>query len=178
LSQSTTRRLRRFLLIPTIVTSLSLGVLAATSAIPGATPAADAAVPASAAVVKSLTGMAKSSTTTAGRAARVALAQRGDMYLWGAVGPTRFDCSGLMMYSFRRVGKAIPRTSYQQRVWSRTVAFSAKRLGDMAFYNGHVAMYLGYSHGRHWMIHAPRSGQPVQVVPLRTAGLLKIGRIR
>jgi len=178
LQHSTTNRLRRFLLVPSIVACLSLGAFAAITAAPAGTPAAEAAYPVPAAVVKALTANANANSTPTGKAIRVALAQRGDMYLWGAVGPDRFDCSGLMQYSWKKAGKSIPRTSYQQRVWSRTVAFADKQPGDFALYNGHVAMYIGYTDGQEWMIHAPRSGQPVQIAPLRTRGLLKIGRVR
>lgn len=176
--RSTIKRFRRTLITSSIVFGLSLALLAATATTAGAAPSAEAATPmASGAVVKALTSKADATRTPAGKAARTALAQRGDMYLWGAEGPNRFDCSGLMMYSYKAAGKSIPRTSYQQRVWTRTVPFSQKRMGDMTFYNGHVAMYLGNVNGQEWMIHASRSGQPVQVAPLRTRGLLKIGRV-
>ena len=176
---STTSRFRKFLIVPSIVTALAGGMLTASLVSPQTTPAAEAAVGrAPAVVVNALKAKANSNRTSAGKAIRVAMAQRGDMYLWGAVGPTRFDCSGLMLYSWKAAGRSIPRTSTQQRLWTRAVAFKNKKPGDMTFYNGHVAMYVGYTHGQHWMIHAPRSGQPVQVVPLRTRGLLKVGRVR
>jgi cell wall-associated NlpC family hydrolase len=176
---STTSRIRTFLIVPSIVTALAGGLLTASFVSPKTTPAAEAAgVRAPAAVVNALNAKANGNRTAAGKAIRVAMAQRGDMYLWGAVGPTRFDCSGLMLYAWKQAGKSLPRTSAQQRLWTRTVAFQNKKPGDMTFYNGHVAMYVGFSHGQHWMIHAPRSGQPVQVVPLRTSGLLKVGRVR
>jgi cell wall-associated NlpC family hydrolase len=173
----TTKKFRKLLIIPSIVSALTLGVMAASVASPNVA-SADAAVRASSAVVKNLRAKAVARGTAADFAVRVAIYQRGDMYLWGAEGPHRFDCSGLMQYSWKRAGKSIPRTSTQQRLWSRTVSWSNKRPGDMLFYSGHVAMYVGWSHGQNWMIHAPRSGQPVQVVPIRTAGLLKIGRVR
>jgi cell wall-associated NlpC family hydrolase len=176
---STTSRFRKFVIVPSTVAMLTLGLLTAGLASRHATPAAEAAVGrAPAAVINALTAKAKNNRTAAGKAIRVAMAQRGDMYLWGAVGPHRFDCSGLTMYSWKRAGKTIPRNSTSQRLWTRTVAFENKKPGDLTFYNGHVAMYIGFSHGQHWMIHAPRSGQPVQVVPLRTRGLLKVGRVR
>jgi cell wall-associated NlpC family hydrolase len=177
--QSTTSRFRKFLIVPSIVTALAGGMLTASFASPKTTPAAEAAVGrANTAVVNALTQKANNNRTAAGRAIRVAMAQRGDMYLWGAVGPTRFDCSGLTLYSWQKAGRTIPRTSTQQRLWTRAVSFKDKKPGDLFFYNGHVSMYVGWSHGQNWMIHAPRSGQPVQVVPLRMRGLLKIGRVR
>ena len=34
----------------------------------------------------------------------IAMRQRGDAYAYAAAGPNRFDCSGLVFYSFRRAG--------------------------------------------------------------------------
>lgn len=41
----------------------------------------------------------------AGEAMRIALAQRGKAYLWGGAGPDRFDCSGLILYSYAQAGR-------------------------------------------------------------------------
>ena len=90
--------------------------------------------------------------------ARIAVAQRGDWYLWGATGPDRFDCSGLVYYAGQKVGKTLPRTtgsliSYGQPVTKREV-------GDLVFpHSGHVGIYIGA--GR--MVHSPHSGAQVQI---------------
>ena len=55
------------------------------------------------------------------RAMKVALAQRGDPYRYGAAGPNAFDCSGLTKFSYGRAGRSIPRTTDQQKAGLRSV---------------------------------------------------------
>ena len=98
------------------------------------------------------------------RAMRVALAQRGDPYRYGAAGPNAFDCSGLTKFSYGRAGRTIPRTTDQQKAGLHAVRRSHKRRGDIIlFVNGgnayHAAIYIG--NGR--VVHASRSGTPVKV---------------
>lgn len=105
-------------------------------------------------------------------AVRYALAQRGDPYLWGAEGPDRFDCSGLMWAAYRSPGAdyyALPRVSRDQyyATRGRTVARNALLPGDLLFFASgshwstihHVGMYVG--DGK--MVHAPNSGDVVKV---------------
>ena len=103
-------------------------------------------------------------------AMKVALAQRGDPYRYGAAGPSAFDCSGLTKFSYGRTGRSIPRTTDQQKAGLRAVAKSDKRKGDIIlFVNGgnayHAAVYIG--NGR--IVHASRSGTPVKVDPIWTS---------
>lgn len=98
------------------------------------------------------------------RAMKVALAQRGDPYRYGATGPNAFDCSGLTKFSYGRVGRSIPRTTDQQKAGLRAVARSAKRRGDIILFvkrgNAyHAGVYVG--NGR--IVHSSRSGKPVKV---------------
>jgi cell wall-associated NlpC family hydrolase len=97
-----------------------------------------------------------------------ALSQLGDMYLWGGTGPSRWDCSGLMMGAWERAGVQLPHYSVAQYEQIRHIDEDELRPGDLIFWAvnpddpgtiHHVAMYLG--NGR--MIHAPRTGQPVQI---------------
>ena len=111
-------------------------------------------------------------------AVRVALYQRGDPYRYGSRGPNAFDCSGLTSYAWARAGKAIPRTSSGQRAWTKNVGWAHKLPGDLLFYSGHTAMYVGFSSGKHWMMEAPHSGLPVRLIQARTRGLMKVGRVR
>jgi cell wall-associated NlpC family hydrolase len=111
-------------------------------------------------------------------AVRVALEQRGDRYRYGAKGPNAFDCSGLMYYSWRHAGKAIPRTSSAQRRWARNVGWAHKLPGDLLFYRGHAAMYVGAAGGKQWMMEAPHRGKPVRLIEARMRGLLKVGAVR
>ena len=98
----------------------------------------------------------------------VALRQRGDAYAYGAAGPDRFDCSGLVFYSFRRAGFPVPRTSGAQAGFTRRIAKQDMRAGDLMFFYGnggvyHAAIFLKWSRGHAVMVHSPGSGQRVRV---------------
>ena len=97
-----------------------------------------------------------------------AMRQRGDRYAYGAAGPDRFDCSGLIFYSYRRAGFSVPRTSRAQAGATRRVAKKAMRPGDLMFFYGssgvyHAAIFLRWERGHAVMLHAPGSGQRVRV---------------
>ena len=98
------------------------------------------------------------------RAMKVALAQRGDPYRYGAAGPHAFDCSGLTTFSYGRVGRSIPRTTDQQKAGLRGIARRDKRRGDLIiFVNGGNAYHAGVYIGRNKIVHSSRSGTPVKV---------------
>lgn len=102
-----------------------------------------------------------------GRALTVAKRQQGDPYVYGASGPSSFDCSGLMLFSFRAAGIHLPRTSAAQAGAVRHIPRSAMRPGDMVFFTEgghvyHVGMFAGWSHGRRIIVHAPYSGARVR----------------
>ena len=92
-------------------------------------------------------------------ALRVALGQRGKPYRYGSTGPSSFDCSGLVNYAFRAVGKAVPRTSSQLRRWTRPVSRAAAQPGDLVFSPGHVGIYVSPG----VMVDAPNSGGRVSL---------------
>src|SRR3546814_5849442 len=50
---------------------------------------------------------------------RIARKQVGDPYRAGGDGPSSFDCSGLVQYSFKKAGFNVPRTTYQQAKYAR-----------------------------------------------------------
>ena len=96
----------------------------------------------------------------------LALQQQGISYRYGGSHPaTGFDCSGLIQFSYRQIGKRIPRTTQAQYQASRPIPLSQILPGDLLFYEtegrrpGHVALYLG----RGEMIHAPSSGKQVKI---------------
>ncbi len=94
-----------------------------------------------------------------------ALAQRGDMYLYGATGPDRFDCSGLTQFAYKAAGVNIPRTSRLQSTFGTAVAKADLKPGDLVFFYSpvsHVGMYIGNGQ----MVHASSAGKPVAVVNL------------
>ena len=98
----------------------------------------------------------------------IAMHQRGDLYAYGASGPDRFDCSGLVFFSYRRAGFSVPRTSSAQAGFTRRVAKSRMRTGDLMFFYGssgvyHAAIFLRWSHGHAVMVHSPGAGQRVRV---------------
>ena len=98
----------------------------------------------------------------------IAMNQRGDAYAYGAAGPNAFDCSGLIYYSYRKAGFAVPRTSSAQAGATRRIAKQDMRAGDLMFFTGsggvyHAAIFLGWSHGHAVMLHSPSPGQRVQV---------------
>ncbi|OXY91063.1 NlpC/P60 family protein [Streptomyces diastatochromogenes] len=95
-------------------------------------------------------------------AARSAL---GRPYVWGATGPSGFDCSGLMQWSYGHAGVHLPRTSQEQRYAGRQIPLSQARPGDLVVYRSdasHVAMYVGNGQ----VIHAPYPGAPVRYDPV------------
>jgi cell wall-associated NlpC family hydrolase len=95
-------------------------------------------------------------------AARSAL---GKPYVWGANGPSAFDCSGLMQWAYAQAGLSLPRTSQAQRFAGRQVPLSQALPGDLVTYRNdasHVAMYMGDGQ----VIHAPYPGAPVRYDPV------------
>ncbi len=69
--------------------------------------------------------------------------QAGKWYCWGGMGPTCFDCSGLVMEAYRHAGIWLPRTTYQMLASPklRRIPASDRRRGDLAFYGtGHVEL--------------------------------------
>ncbi|MET7641442.1 C40 family peptidase [Streptomyces sp. NPDC005438] len=111
-------------------------------------------------------------------AVRVAASKKGSPYQWGGNGPSRFDCSGLVRYAFKRLGKSLPRTAADQYRNSTKVPASSRRLGDLVFFprNGtisHVGIYAGK--GRIW--HAPKPGAVVRLEKIWTKSV-RYGRVR
>ncbi|TDO29830.1 cell wall-associated NlpC family hydrolase [Kribbella sp. VKM Ac-2527] len=98
----------------------------------------------------------------AGAAINYAMAQLGDPYVWGADGPSSFDCSGLTMAAWARAGVSLSHSSKAQASEGRRVSKSMLKPGDLVFYYSpisHVAMYIG--NGR--IVHASRPGKPVKI---------------
>lgn len=109
-------------------------------------------------------GTAEAPNAKAAGAVREALTQLGVPYVWG--GETQgkgFDCSGLTQWAYGKEGVNLPHDAAAQNVGQR-VAESNLAPGDLAVWDGHVAMYIG--HGK--MIEAPHTGDVVHIVPLRT----------
>ncbi|MGJ4167559.1 DIP1281 family NlpC/P60 protein [Corynebacterium jeikeium] len=122
------------------------------------------------------------------RVIKRAESQLGLPYAWGGgnfYGPTKgirdggvadahgdynkvgFDCSGLMMYAFYGVGFKLDHYSGYQYTAGKQVPSSEAKRGDMLFWPGHVALYLG--DGK--MIEAPQSGDVVKISDVRWGGM-------
>ncbi len=114
----------------------------------------------------------------AGNAAAVGVAERylGVPYAWGGASPSGFDCSGLMYYAYKQIGKYVPH--YTVAEWNAFphVPLNQLQPGDLVFFGGesHVGMYIGG--GR--MIHAPHTGTVVQITALSAMGAAPDGAVR
>jgi cell wall-associated NlpC family hydrolase len=102
---------------------------------------------------------------------KAAASRVGYPYVWGGSGPTTFDCSGLVQWSFAQAGVVMPRVAADQARTGPAIPFSQAQAGDLLFYRtdptapdyiSHVAIYLG----RGLMIQAPEPGENVQIVPV------------
>ena len=100
----------------------------------------------------------------AGQAVAYAYSKLGDPYVYGATGPTTFDCSGLVQAAWASAGVAIPRTTYEQVAALPAVSTSDLQPGDLLFFDGdgHVGMYVGGG----YLIDAPQTGEDVEKVAL------------
>jgi cell wall-associated NlpC family hydrolase len=100
---------------------------------------------------------------------KAAVSRVGMPYIWGAAGPTSFDCSGLVQWSMRQAGIVMPRVAADQARTGPRVSLSQLVPGDLLFYHtdataptyiSHVAIYLGNG----LMVQAPEPGMDVQIV--------------
>ena len=98
------------------------------------------------------------------RVVKIALREVGVPYRWGGESPSGFDCSGLVRWSYLRIGIDLPHSSYALSGLGRSVTRGHMKPGDVLFFNGdgHVGLYVGG--GRR--VHAPYSGRDVEVVRL------------
>lgn len=111
------------------------------------------------------------------QALQAALTRRGDPYVWGAAGPSQFDCSGLVVWAFGQEGIALPH--YTGDLWNSGVHVARADLepGDLVFFFSdisHVGIYVGNG----LMVDAPDFGQDVQIQPIYWSayvGAVRIG---
>jgi len=104
------------------------------------------------------------------RALAFARSQIGDPYVWGAAGPSSWDCSGLTMGAWRAGGISLPHYSVAQYTRSTPISRGSLRAGDLVFWGSssspssiyHVALYAGNG----MIIQAPRTGRDVEEVSM------------
>ncbi|MFF7725166.1 C40 family peptidase [Streptomyces sp. NPDC008001] len=126
-----------------------------------------------------LPGMtAEASAATPGAAAlKVAAAKQGSPYQYGAAGPNRFDCSGLTLYSFKKVGKSLPRTAADQYNKTRHISSGSRQAGDLVFFHsGSNVYHVGIYAGSNKIWHAPKPGTSVRLEKIWT-GSVWYGRV-
>ncbi|MCP3820162.1 C40 family peptidase [Streptomyces sp. A3M-1-3] len=121
---------------------------------------------------------AQAAPSYATEALKVAASKKGAPYKYGAVGPKRFDCSGLTLYSYKRAGKSLPRTAAQQYNKTRHIAASKRQQGDLVFFHSgknvyHVGIYAGK--GKIW--HSPKTGAVVRLEKIWSKSVW-YGRVR
>jgi cell wall-associated NlpC family hydrolase len=101
--------------------------------------------------------------------------QMGKPYLWGAVGPSSYDCSGLVQTAYRKAGVTLPRVSRQQATVGLVVPRAQVRAGDLIFFYRpvhHVAIAVDNVRA----IHAPSLGESVKITPIDAIGPITIIR--
>ncbi|MCZ0209926.1 NlpC/P60 family protein [Streptomyces achromogenes] len=94
----------------------------------------------------------------------------GSPYVYGATGPSSFDCSGLTSWAYAQAGVSIPRTSEaQSQIGTRITSVSDLKVGDLVFFFNdlhHVGLYAGNGQ----VLHAPRTGTVVRYESMSTIG--------
>ena len=104
------------------------------------------------------------SGTLGGQAVAIAMQYLGTPYVWGGASPGGFDCSGLTMYVYSRLGVGLPHNAAAQYGVGVAVPRSALEPGDLVFFDGlgHVGIYVGNGA----FIHSPHTGDVVRVSSL------------
>ena len=99
------------------------------------------------------------------------LSKVGSAYVFGASGPTAFDCSGFTSWVYRQNGKSLPRTAAAQYSGTTRVSKDGLSAGDLVFFAGtyksgisHVGIYIGNGQ----FVHAANSSTGVTVSSLNS----------
>jgi len=103
----------------------------------------------------------------AAAAVQFAMAQVGKAYVYGAAGPSAYDCSGLTMAAWAQAGVSLPHSSSAQMSSGPRVAESDLQPGDLVFYYSpvsHVGMYIGNGQ----IVNAENPSVGVKVTGLHT----------
>jgi cell wall-associated NlpC family hydrolase len=86
----------------------------------------------------------------------------GVRYVWGGSSPSKgFDCSGLTSYTFKKLGKSIPRVASDQ--YRHSAHVKTPKVGDLVFAHdsrGHV-YHVGIYVNSHTWLESERPGKGV-----------------
>ncbi|MCW2928341.1 MAG: hypothetical protein JWM86_2309 [Thermoleophilia bacterium] len=113
---------------------------------------------------------------SASGAAGIAMGKVGAPYVYGAAGPSSFDCSGLVVWAFAQAGRpGLPHSTYSLVAMGVEVPLGEAQVGDLVFTNnaGHMGIYVGGGS----FVHAPRTGRTVAVESLGNYSITHIRRI-
>jgi peptidoglycan DL-endopeptidase CwlO len=81
-----------------------------------------------------------------GKVINMAMNFAGVPYVWGGSSPKGFDCSGLVLYCYAKIGISLPHSSRMQYNCGKHVSRSEIKPGDLCFYYTpiqHVGIYIG-----------------------------------
>lgn len=99
--------------------------------------------------------------------------QLGKRYVYGSAGTSTFDCSGLTLYCFGKIGISMPHSAYSQGYnnnYTKISGTSGLRRGDCVFFNtvsdGDMCDHVGISLGNNYFIHASSGAGKVVVSSL------------
>jgi cell wall-associated NlpC family hydrolase len=113
----------------------------------------------------------------AGTAVAWAYRELGAPYVWGASGPSTFDCSGLTQYVWGKAGVSLDHYTGTQFNEGAHIPVSAAQPGDLVFFGSdlhHVGIYIGGGN----MIHAPHTGDVVKISSIYSEGSPIAGVVR
>lgn len=106
-------------------------------------------------------GDAAAASQRAAAALSAAKSKLGSPYVWGATGPSSFDCSGLTQWAYAQAGVSLPRISQDQANAGTRISRSELKPGDLVlFYSDlhHIGIYAGNGQ----IVHAPKPGTTVR----------------
>lgn len=103
-----------------------------------------------------------------------AIRERGKPYVWGAEGPSSYDCSGLVKWAYAKGARInLPHQSEAQKNSGIELPVSEAQPGDVLWKPGHVGIYIG--DGKY--VHAPKPGDVVKTADMKTSKWQKAIRI-
>ena len=122
---------------------------------------------------------ASAATDKGAVAVKAASTRSGMPYVYGAAGPSKFDCYGLTQWSYKQAGVKLPRTAAQQRADLPKIPTKSLRPGDLVFFHNssgsvyHVGIYAG-----DWKIwDAPKPGKTVTKRTIWAKSGVTFGRV-
>jgi cell wall-associated NlpC family hydrolase len=106
-------------------------------------------------------GSDASASQRAAAAFAAAKSKIGSPYVWGATGPSSFDCSGLTSWAYNQAGVSIPRISQDQANAGTRLGRGQLAPGDLVFFYGDLH-HVGFYAGNGQILHAPKPGANVR----------------